>query len=89
MTKFSKTDLGILPYLRWSSLQQLVTMGLKTNGQCLYVTAVTRSSLLTKLKLDENGHALKAASDTLSYFADTFLHFFESADYLLTEINLF
>ena len=60
MAKFSKTDLGILPYLRWSSLQQLVTMELTTNGQFLRVTAVTRSSLLAKLKSDENGHALKA-----------------------------
>ena len=59
MAKFSKTDLGILPYLRWSSLQQLVTMELTTNGQFLRVTAVTRSSLLAKLKSDENGHALK------------------------------
>ena len=76
-------DLGILPYLKWSSLQQLVTMGLTTNGQCLHVTAVTRSSLLAKLKSDENGHALKAASGTLSCFGDMFLHFFESADYFL------
>ena len=83
MAKFSKTGLGILPYLRWSSSQRLVTMGLTTNGQCLHVTPVTRLSLLAKLKLDENGHALKAASDTLSCFADMFLHFFESADYLL------
>ena len=42
--------LGVLPYLRWSSLQQLVTMGLTTNGQYLHVTAVTQLSLLAKLK---------------------------------------
>ena len=83
MTKFSKKDLGILPYLKWSSLQQLVTMGLTTNEQYLHVTAVTWSSLLAKLKSDENGHALRVASDTLSCFADMFLHFLESADYFL------
>ena len=40
-------------------MQQLVTMGLATNEQYLHVAAVTRSSLLAKLKSDENGHILK------------------------------
>ena len=84
MATFSKMDLGTQPYLRWSSLQQLVMVGLTTNGQyCLHVTAVTRPSLKAKLKSDENGHALKAASDMLSFFVDMFLHFFENTDYFL------
>ena len=53
MVKFSKMDLGILVYLRWNSLQQLVTVGSSTNGQYLHVAAVARPSLLAKLKLDE------------------------------------
>ena len=60
MAKFSKTDLGILSDLRWSSMQQLVTVELTTNGQYLHVAVVTRSSLLANLKSDENGHVLKA-----------------------------
>ena len=37
----------------------------------------SNSTIFTgKLKLDEKGHALKAASDTISSFADMFLHFF-------------
>ena len=83
MAKFSKTDLGILPYLKLTSLQQLVTVGLTTNGQYLHVAAVTRSSLLGKLKSDENSHVLKAASDTFFCFVDMLLHFFENAHYLL------
>ena len=77
MVEFSKTDLEFLPYLRWSPLQQLVTVGLTANGQYLYIAAVTASSLLAKLKSDENSHALKAASDTLSYFVDMFFTFFQ------------
>ena len=53
------------------------------NQQYLHVTMVTRSSLLAKVKLDENGHALKVASDTPSYFVEVLLRFFESADYFL------
>ena len=83
MAKFTKTNLGILPYLRWSSLQQLLMMGLTTNGQYLHDTAVTRSSLLAKLKSDENNYVSKAASDTLACFVDLFLHFFESTDSFL------
>ena len=55
IVKFSKMDLGILPYLRRSSLQQLVTVGLTPNGQYLHLTAVTRLFLLANLKLHENG----------------------------------
>ena len=58
-------------------------VGLTTNGQYLYVAAVTQSSLLAKLKSDENSHILKAASDTLSCFVDMFLHFFQNAVYFL------
>ena len=83
MAKFSKTDLVILPYLKLTSLRQLVTVGLTTNGQYLHVAAVTQSSLLGKLKSDESSHVLKAASDTLSCFVDMLLHFSENAHYLL------
>ena len=38
-----------------------------------HVAAVTRPSLHVKLKLDENCHALKASSDTLSCFVGMFL----------------
>ena len=47
----------------------------------LHVAAVSRQSLKAKLKSDENGHALKAASDTISCFVDMFLHFFENTNY--------
>ena len=59
------------------------------NQQYLHSIMITLSSLLAKLKLDENGHALKAALDVFSCFVDMFLHFFESADYFLfhTKIN--
>ena len=59
--KFSKTDLGILLHLRWSSLQQLVTVEPTTNGQYLHVVAVISPCLLAKLKSDENGYALNVA----------------------------
>ena len=36
-----------------------------------------------KIKSDENGHALKVASDTTSCFVDISLHFFENANYFL------
>ena len=83
MAKFSMADLRILPCLRWSQWQQLVTVGLATNGQYLHVAAVTRSSLLVKLKSDETGHPLKVASGTLSCFVGMFLHFFKNAHYFL------
>ena len=75
-----------MPCLRWSSLQQLVTVGFATKGQYLHVAAVILSSLLAKLKLDKNGHVLKAVSDTLTCFADMFLHFFENADFCFPNI---
>ena len=40
MAKFSKMDLGTQPHLRWSSLQQLVMVGLITNGQWYIRVAV-------------------------------------------------
>ena len=84
MAMFLKTDLGTVPHLRRSSLQQLVMVGFAINGQWyLHVAAVTRPSLQAKLKPDENGHALKAASNTISCVVDMFLHFFENAKYLL------
>ena len=49
---------------------------------CMF-DVVTRPSLKAKLKLDENGHALKAALVTLSCFVDMFLWFFEIANYFL------
>ena len=83
MTKFSKTNLGILAHLRWSSLQQLVTVGPTANGQYLHVAAVTRLSLMPKLKSDEKGYALNAASDMLSCFVDMLSCFFENANFFL------
>ena len=53
------------------------------NQQYLHVTMVTRSSLLAKVKSDENGHTLKATSDTPSCFVEVLLRFFESVDYFL------
>ena len=35
---------------------------------------------------DENGHALKAVSDMLSFFEGMFLHFFENANFYFTDI---
>ena len=52
-----------------------------TNGHYLHVAAVTRPSLKAKSKSNENDHALKVASDTLSSFEDMF-YFFENADSL-------
>ena len=75
MVKFSKTILRILLYLSWNSLQQLVMVRPTTNGQYLHVAAVTRPSLVAKLKSDENGHVLNAASDALSCFVDVFTFF--------------
>ena len=70
---YSKTDLGTLPGLRWSSLKQLVMVGFTTNGQLyLHVAAVTWLSLQAKLKSDENGHALKAAYDFFCQHTFTF-----------------
>ena len=75
-------DLGALPYLKWSSLQQLVMVGLTTNGQqYLHVAVVTRPYLQPKLKSDKNGYALEGASNTISCFVDMFLHSFENTDY--------
>ena len=79
-----KPDPGTLPHLRWSSLQQLVSVktckglqliGLQPIDSILHVAAVTQPSLQTKLKTDENGHALKVAPDTLSCFVDIFYIF--------------
>ena len=79
MAKFSKTDVGILPYFKMELFATISNDG-AYNQQYLHVIMITRSSLPAKSKLGENGHALKAASDTLSCFVDMFLHFFESAD---------
>ena len=77
-------DLGTLPHSRWNSLQRLVMVGFTTNGQyCLHVSAVTQPSLQAKLKSDENDHALKVASDTISCFVGMFLHFLGNANYIL------
>ena len=46
----------------------------------VYVAVVTRPSLQAKLKSDENGHVLEAASDK------TFLHFFENANFCFNNI---
>ena len=43
---------------------------------------VTQTSLPAKFKLDENGHALKAASDTISCFVDMFFTFFQKCQLL-------
>ena len=44
------------------------------------------TSLEAKLKSNENGHALKVASDMISWFVDMFLHFFENANFCFTNI---
>ena len=67
MATFSKTDLGTMPHLRWSSLQQLVIGNSSVYNQWT-VAAITQPPLQAKLKSDENGHVLKAASDTISCF---------------------
>ena len=88
MARFSKTHKGVLPHLRWSALQELVMVGFTTSGQqYLHVATVTRPSLQAKLKLDENGHALKVASDKISYFVDMFLHFFKNDNFCFTNIQ--
>ena len=48
---------------------------------------ITQPFLQAKLKSDENGHALKVASDTISCFVEMFLHFFENANYFLAPIT--
>ena len=58
-------------------------VGVTTNGQYLPVAVVNQPSLKAKLKLGENGYALKAASDMPSCFVDMFLNFFENANYFL------
>ena len=86
MVKFSKMNLRILLYLRWSSLQKLVLEGPTMNGQYLHIAVVTRPCLMAKLKSDKNGYALNAASDKLSCFVDMlslFFFFFENANYFL------
>ena len=63
-------------------------LGLTTNGQqYLHVAVVTGPSLQAKLKLDENEHALNAASNMISYFVDMFFHFFENVNYPHKKIN--
>ena len=52
---------------------------------------ITQPSLQAKLKSDENGHALKVTSDTISCFVNMFLHFFRKrqfhhTNYFLTKI---
>ena len=49
-----------------------------TNGQYLHVAAVTRPSLVAKLKSDENGHVLNVASDALSCFVHVSTFFFKT-----------
>ena len=49
-------------------LQRSSSDGLTTKGQYLML-------LQAKLKSNENGHALKVVSDTISCFVDMFLHF--------------
>ena len=76
MARFANADLGTLPHLRWNSLQQLVMVGFRTNGQqYLHVAVVTQPSLQAKLKSDENGLALNATLDTISCFVDSFYIF--------------
>ena len=47
---------------------------------------ITQPFLQAKLKSDENGHALKVASDMISWFVDMFLHFFENTNFCFTNI---
>ena len=87
MVNFSKADPVNLSHLRWSSLQQLVTIE-TCKGACNQQTVlacwcVTQPSLQVKLKADGNDHALKVFPDTLLCFADMFLHFFKNANYFL------
>ena len=48
------------------NLQRASSNGLTTNRQYLHAAVVTRSTLQSKLKTDENDHALKVAPDKLS-----------------------
>ena len=71
-----KRDLGTLPHLRQSSLQQLVMVELTTNGKYyLHVAVLTQPSLQAKFESYENGHALKARSDIISCFVGKFYIF--------------
>ena len=54
------------------------------DSKLVVVSAVTWLFLHAKLKLDEYGHALKAASDATSCFVDMFLHFSKNANYVIT-----
>ena len=56
-----------------------------SNG--LHVAVLTQSSLQAKLKSDENGHTLKAASDTISCFEDMFFHFFRKCQLLSVSLT--
>ena len=56
-------------------LQMSSSDELTTKGQYLHVAAITQPSLQAKLKSNENGHALKVISDTISCFVDVLLHF--------------
>ena len=87
-----KADPGTLQHLRWEffatngnrrNLQRVSYDGLTTNGQYLHDNVVTQPSLQPNLKMDKNGHALKVAPDTLSYFVDMFFTFFENANYFM------
>ena len=69
---------------RNSAAFNMELLGLTTNVQYyLHVAVVTQPSLPAKLKFDENGHVLKAGSDTSSCFSDIVLHFFKIANYFL------
>ena len=85
MAKFSKVDPGTMPYLRWSSLQQLVMaetskrlhlIDLQPIKKICLLLWLTPPSLQAKLKKGENGHALKVDPDTLSCFVDMLFTFF-------------
>ena len=47
---FSKTDLGTLPHLRWSSLQQLVMVGFTTNEQYCSNSTIFSSKIKIRWK---------------------------------------
>ena len=65
------------------NLQRTSSGGLITNRQYLHVAAVTQPYLLAKLKMDENGHAMKVAPNALFCFVVMFFTFFENANYFL------
>ena len=50
MVMFSKTDLGTLPHLRWSSLQQLVMVGFTTNEQYCSNSTIFSSKIKIRWK---------------------------------------